>query len=287
MVNNFGMTTSFQVGDVQIGSGSLFLIAGPCVIESEEHAIRIAEIIKGVTRSLELPFIFKASYDKANRTSIRSFRGPGIKEGLRILKKIKDQLQLPILTDVHEVADVGKVAEVADVLQIPAFLSRQTDLVVAVALSGRAVNIKKGQFVAPWDMRHAVEKCRDAGNTQVFLTERGSSFGYNNLVVDMRSLAIMRKFAPVVFDATHSVQLPSSQSSDGGPAVSGGQPEFIPLWARAAVAAGVDGVFMEVHDNPKEAKSDGANALESTKLRGVLKELLAVKKALVDAHITP
>jgi len=287
VVNNFGMTTSFQVGDVQIGSGSLFLIAGPCVIESEEHAIRIAEIIKGVTRSLELPFIFKASYDKANRTSIRSFRGPGIKEGLRILKKIKDQLQLPILTDVHEVADVGKVAEVADVLQIPAFLSRQTDLVVAVALSGRAVNIKKGQFVAPWDMRHAVEKCRDAGNTQVFLTERGSSFGYNNLVVDMRSLAIMRKFAPVVFDATHSVQLPSSQSSDGGPAVSGGQPEFIPLLARAAVAAGVDGVFMEVHDNPKEAKSDGANALESTKLRGVLKELLAVKKALVDAHITP
>lgn len=287
MVNNFGMTTSFQVGDVQIGSGSLFLIAGPCVIESEEHAIRIAEIIKGVTRSLELPFIFKASYDKANRTSIRSFRGPGIKEGLRILKKIKDQLQLPILTDVHEVADVGKVAEVADVLQIPAFLSRQTDLVVAAALSGRAVNIKKGQFVAPWDMRHAVEKCRDAGNTQVFLTERGSSFGYNNLVVDMRSLAIMRKFAPVVFDATHSVQLPSSQSSDGGPAVSGGQPEFIPLLARAAVAAGVDGVFMEVHDNPKEAKSDGANALESTKLRGVLKELLAVKKALVDAHITP
>jgi 2-dehydro-3-deoxyphosphooctonate aldolase (KDO 8-P synthase) len=287
VVNNFGMTTSFQVGDVQIGSGSLFLIAGPCVIESEEHAIRIAEIIKGVARSLELPFIFKASYDKANRTSIRSFRGPGIKEGLRTLKKIKDQLQLPILTDVHEVADVGKVAEVADVLQIPAFLSRQTDLVVAAALSGRAVNIKKGQFVAPWDMRHAVEKCRDAGNTQVFLTERGSSFGYNNLVVDMRSLAIMRKFAPVVFDATHSVQLPSSQSSDGGPAVSGGQPEFIPLLARAAVAAGVDGVFMEVHDNPKEAKSDGANALESTKLRGVLRELLAVKKALVDAHITP
>jgi 2-dehydro-3-deoxyphosphooctonate aldolase (KDO 8-P synthase) len=287
VVNNFGMTTSFQVGDVQIGSGSLFLIAGPCVIESEEHAIRIAEIIKGVTRSLELPFIFKASYDKANRTSIRSFRGPGIKEGLRILKKIKDQLQLPILTDVHEVADVGKVAEVADVLQIPAFLSRQTDLVVAAALSGRAVNIKKGQFVAPWDMRHAVEKCRDAGNTQVFLTERGSSFGYNNLVVDMRSLVIMRKFAPVVFDATHSVQLPSSQSSDGGPAVSGGQPEFIPLLARAAVAAGVDGVFMEVHDNPKEAKSDGANALESTKLRGVLKELLAVKKALAEAHITP
>ncbi len=247
----------------------------------------MAEIIKGVVRSLNVPFIFKASYDKANRTSIRSFRGPGLKEGLRILKKVKDEVHLPILTDVHETADVGKVAEVADVIQVPAFLSRQTDLVVAAALSGRAVNIKKGQFVAPWDMRHAVEKCRDAGNSQVFLTERGASFGYNNLVVDMRSLAIMRKFAPVVFDATHSVQLPSSQADEKAPATSGGQPEFIPVLARAAVAAGVDGVFMEVHDNPKEAKSDGANALESTKLRGVLKELLAVRKALAEAHATP
>ena len=281
------MIASFQVGDIKIGSGDLFLIAGPCVIEGEDHAIRMAEIIKGVTRSLGFPFIFKASYDKANRTSIRSFRGPGLKEGLRILKKIKDELQLPVLTDVHETADVAKVAEVVDVLQIPAFLSRQTDLVVAAALSGRAVNIKKGQFVAPWDMRHAVEKCREAGNSQLFLTERGASFGYNNLVVDMRALAIMRKFAPVVFDATHSVQLPSSQSNDGGPAVSGGQPEFIPVLARAAVAAGCDGVFMEVHDNPKEAKSDGANALESTKLRGVLKELLAVRKALDAAHTAP
>jgi 2-dehydro-3-deoxyphosphooctonate aldolase (KDO 8-P synthase) len=281
------MHTSFQVGDVRIGAGNLFLIAGPCVIESEEHAIRMAEIIKGVARSLDFPFIFKASYDKANRTSIRSFRGPGLKDGLRILKKIKDELQLPVLTDVHETADVGKVAEVVDILQIPAFLSRQTDLVVAAALSGRAVNIKKGQFVAPGDMKHAVEKCRQAGNSQVFLTERGASFGYNNLVVDMRSLAIMRKFAPVVFDATHSVQLPSSQSNGGGPATSGGQPEYIPLLARAAVAAGVDGVFMEVHDNPKAAKSDGANALDSTKLRGVLKELLAIKKALDEAHATP
>ncbi len=281
------MPTSFQVGDVRIGSGSLFLIAGPCVIESEEHAIRMAEIIKGVTKALGFPFIFKASYDKANRTSIRSFRGPGLKEGLRILKKIKDEVQVPMLTDVHEVADVARVAEVVDVLQIPAFLCRQTDLVVAAALSGRAINIKKGQFVSPWDMRHAVEKCREAGNSQVFLTERGSSFGYNNLVVDMRSLAIMRKFAPVVFDATHSVQLPSAQADDHGPAVSGGQPEFIPLLARAAVAAGVDGVFLEVHDNPKVAKSDGANALESTKLRDVLKELLAVRKALDVAHATP
>jgi 2-dehydro-3-deoxyphosphooctonate aldolase (KDO 8-P synthase) len=278
---------SFQVGDVRIGSGNLFLIAGPCVIESEEHAIRMAEIIKGVARALGFPFIFKASYDKANRTSIRSFRGPGIKEGLRILKKIKNDLSIPVLTDVHETADVGKVAEVVDVLQIPAFLSRQTDLVVAAALSGRAVNIKKGQFMSPWDMRHVVEKCRDAGNTQVFLTERGSSFGYNNLVVDMRSLAIMRNYAPVVFDATHSVQLPSAQAEDKGPAVSGGQPEFIPVLARAAVAAGADGVFMEVHDNPKEAKSDGANALESTNLRGLLKELLAIRKALDIARATP
>jgi len=280
------MSASFQVADIHIGSGNLFLIAGPCVIESEEHALFMAEVIKGVTRSLNVPFIFKASYDKANRTSIRSFRGPGLSEGLRILKKVKDEVHLPILTDVHEAADVPKVAEVADVLQIPAFLCRQTDLVVAAAMSERAVNIKKGQFVSPWDMRHAVDKCHTAGNNRVFLTERGSSFGYNNLVVDMRSLAIMRKFAPVVFDATHSVQLPSAQT-EGEHATSGGQPEFIPLLARSAVAAGVDGVFLEVHDNPKEAKSDGANALESTRLRGVLKELLAIHKSVQAAHATP
>jgi 2-dehydro-3-deoxyphosphooctonate aldolase (KDO 8-P synthase) len=258
------------------------------VIESEKHALFMAEVIKGVARALNFPFIFKASYDKANRTSIRSFRGPGLKEGLRILKRVKDEIHIPVLTDVHQVVDVPAVAEVVDVLQIPAFLCRQTDLVVAAALSGRPVNIKKGQFVSPWDMKHAVEKCRDAGNSQVFVTERGSSFGYNNLVVDMRSLGIMRKFAPVVFDATHSVQLPSSsQGDDGQPATSGGQPEFIPLLSRAAVAAGVDGVFMEVHDNPKEAKSDGANALDSRNLRGLLKELLAVRKAIEVARATP
>ncbi len=280
------MSISFQVEGVRIGSGGLFLIAGPCVIESEEHALFMAEVIKGVTRSLNFPFIFKASYDKANRTSIRSYRGPGLTEGLRILKRVKDEVHIPVLTDVHETADVPKVAEVADVLQVPAFLCRQTDLVVAAAMSERAVNIKKGQFVSPWDMRHVVDKCHTAGNDKVFITERGSSFGYNNLVVDMRSLAIMRKFAPVVFDATHSVQLPSA-SADGDHAVSGGQPEFIPVLARAAVGAGVDGVFLEVHDNPKEAKSDGANALESTKLRGVLKELLAVQQAIVHAHESP
>ncbi|HZQ22761.1 MAG TPA: 3-deoxy-8-phosphooctulonate synthase [Terriglobales bacterium] len=281
-------TSSFTVDGVNIGSGNLFLIAGPCVIESEDHAIRMAEIIKGVTRSLNFPFIFKASYDKANRTSVRSYRGPGLNEGLRILKKVKDAVHVPVLTDVHETADVSKVAEVADVLQIPAFLCRQTDLIMAAALSERAVNIKKGQFVSPWDMRHAVEKCHAAGNTRVFITERGSSFGYNNLVVDMRALSIMRRFAPVVFDATHSVQLPSaSRGDEDQPAVSGGQPEFIPVLARASVAAGVDGVFMEVHDNPQEAKSDGPNALESTKLRGVLKELLAVHGALRTVHQTP
>jgi len=281
------LSLSFQIDNVRVGGGDLFLIAGPCVIESEDHALRMAEIVKGVVRPLNFPFIFKASYDKANRTSIRSFRGPGLKEGLRILKKVKDEVHVPVLTDVHQAADVAAVADVVDVLQIPAFLCRQTDLIVAAALSGRPVNIKKGQFVSPWDMKHVVEKCRDAGNAQVFLTERGSSFGYNNLVVDMRSLAIMRKFAPVVFDATHSVQLPSAQADGDKPAVSGGQPEFIPLLSRAAVAAGVDGVFMEVHDNPKEAKSDGANALDTRNLRAVLKELQAVKKAIEISHVTP
>ena len=282
------MSISFQVEGVRIGSGNLFLIAGPCVIESEEHALFMAEVIKGVTRSLNVPFIFKASYDKANRTSIRSFRGPGLAEGLRILKKVKDEVHVPVLTDVHQTADVASVAEVADVLQIPAFLCRQTDLVIAAAMTERVVNIKKGQFVSPWDMKHAVEKCRTAGNDRVFLTERGSSFGYNNLVVDMRSLAIMRKFAPVVFDATHSVQLPSAAHGDEDlPAASGGQPEFIPVLARAAAAAGVDGIFLEVHDNPKQAKSDGANALETTNLRSVLKEILAVHKALGSVHSTP
>jgi len=280
-------SSSFQLGEITVGNGELFLIAGPCVIESEEHALKMAQSIAAIARAKKLPYIFKASYDKANRTSIRSFRGPGLEEGLRILAKVRETVNVPVLTDVHEAADVSRVAEAADVIQIPAFLCRQTDLLVAAGQSGRAVNIKKGQFVSPWDMRHAVEKVREAGAERVFLTERGASFGYNNLVVDMRSLAIMRNFAPVVFDATHSVQLPSSHTDESGPAVSGGQPEFIPVLARAAVAAGVDGVFLEVHDNPKVAKSDGANALESTKLRDVLKELLAVRKALDMARATP
>jgi 2-dehydro-3-deoxyphosphooctonate aldolase (KDO 8-P synthase) len=267
---------SFKLDKITIGGPELFLIAGPCVIESEDHALKMAESIAGVCKALRMPYIFKASYDKANRTSIKSFRGLGLKEGLRILKKVRHTVNIPVLTDVHEAVDVQRVAEVADVLQIPAMLSRQTDLIVAAARSGRVVNIKKGQFVSPWDMKHAVEKCRASDNDTVFVTERGSSFGYNNLVVDMRGLAIMREFAPVVFDATHSVQLPSA----GDGAQSGGQPQFIPVLARAAVAAGVDGVFMEVHDNPAQAKSDGANALDLKKLRGVLTELLAVHKAV-------
>jgi 2-dehydro-3-deoxyphosphooctonate aldolase (KDO 8-P synthase) len=269
--------TTFTLDGLNL-SQNLFLIAGPCVIESEAHALKMAEEISAVARKLQIPYIFKASYDKANRTSLHSFRGPGLEEGLRILKKIKKETGLPVLTDVHEAKDVPAVADVVDVVQIPAFLCRQTDMLVAAAKHAKSINIKKGQFVSPWDMRHAAEKVRASGNDNVFLTERGSSFGYNNLVVDMRSLAIMRQFAPVVFDATHSVQLPSSGA--GGKAVSGGQPEFIPLLSRAAVAAGVDGVFMEVHDNPAEAKSDGANALPLNELESVLKELLAIRNAL-------
>ncbi len=276
------MAQGFTVGQVNIGNGGLFLIAGPCVIESEQHALKMAESIARVAADKKVPYIFKASYDKANRTSIRSFRGPGLDEGLRILGQVRRTVGVPVLSDVHEAADVARVAEAVDVLQIPAFLCRQTDLLIAAAKTGRAVNVKKGQFVSPWDMRHAVEKVREAGCQRVFLTERGASFGYNNLVVDMRSLAIMREFAPVVFDATHSVQLPSAGNSNGkdGGQQSGGQPEFIPLLARAAVAAGVDGVFMEVHDNPAEAKSDGANALNLEMLPAVLEQLIAVHSAL-------
>jgi 2-dehydro-3-deoxyphosphooctonate aldolase (KDO 8-P synthase) len=269
-----------------VGRGKLFLIAGPCVIESEAHARMMADAIQRIASDLGVPYIFKASYDKANRTSIKSFRGPGLVEGCRILRIIGQSTGLPVLTDVHTAADCAPVAEAVDVLQIPAFLCRQTDLLVAAAeataKTGGAVNVKKGQFAAPWDMRHAVEKIRESGNPRVSLTERGASFGYNNLVVDMRSLPIMRGFAPVVFDGTHSVQTPSAGSASGpeGQAVSGGQPEFIPVLTRAAVAAGVDGVFLEVHDNPAEAKSDGANALHLNKLKGVLEQLLAVHGAI-------
>jgi 2-dehydro-3-deoxyphosphooctonate aldolase (KDO 8-P synthase) len=256
------VSAEFEIGPVRVGTGRLFLIAGPCVIESEAHARTMADAIQRITSDLKVPFIFKASYDKANRTSVSSFRRRAEATGL------------PVLTDVHEPAHCEIAAEGADVLQIPAFLCRQTDLLVAAGRTGRAINVKKGQFVAPWDMRHAVEKVATTGNTRVFLTERGASFGYNNLVVDMRSLAIMRAFAPVVFDGTHSVQIPS-----GSNGVSGGQPEFIPLLSRAAVAAGIDGIFLEVHDNPAQAKSDGANALDLKNLKPLLETLLAIHEA--------
>jgi 2-dehydro-3-deoxyphosphooctonate aldolase (KDO 8-P synthase) len=268
------VSQSFEIGPVHVGAGKLFLIAGPCVIESESHARRMAESIQRIAAELGVPYIFKASYDKANRTSVKSFRGPGLVEGTRILGRLAKDTGLPILTDVHEPAHCEVAAEAVDVLQIPAFLCRQTDLLVAAGRTGRAVNIKKGQFVAPWDMAHPVEKVRSTGNERVFLTERGSSFGYNTLVVDFRSLPVMRGLAPVVFDGTHSVQRPSAANG-----VSGGQPEFIPLLARAAVAAGVDGIFLEVHDDPANAKSDGANALRLDLLKPLLENLLAIHAA--------
>jgi 2-dehydro-3-deoxyphosphooctonate aldolase (KDO 8-P synthase) len=270
--------SNFSLGSVQVGGPELFLIAGPCVLESEQHARMLADSIQRITSDLGVPYIFKASFDKANRTSIHSFRGLGLTEGCRILRAIGEANHLPVLTDIHTPEQCPAVSEalgpIDAMLQIPAFLCRQTDLLVAAAKTDRAINVKKGQFVAPWDMRHAVEKVRDSGNPKVSLTERGASFGYNNLVVDMRALPIMRGFAPVIFDATHSVQTPS-----GGAGVSGGQPEFIPVLARAAVAAGVDGVFLEVHDNPAQAKSDGANALHLNLLKPTLERLLAIRAA--------
>jgi 2-dehydro-3-deoxyphosphooctonate aldolase (KDO 8-P synthase) len=278
------VNTPFDIASVPVGRGQLFLISGPCVIESEAHVRKMADAIQRIASDLGVPYIFKASYDKANRTSIKSFRGPGLTDGCRILRAVAKDTGLPVLTDVHTPQDCKAVSEalgdVEAVLQIPAFLCRQTDLLIAAAETGRAINVKKGQFVAPWDMRHAVEKVHESGNQRVFLTERGASFGYNNLVVDMRSLPAMRAFAPVVFDGTHSVQTPSAANG-----VSGGQPEFIPVLTRAAVAAGIDGVFLEVHDNPAEAKSDGANALHLNKLKAVLEQLLAVHRAVGAAQI--
>lgn len=256
--------------------GSLGLIAGPCVIESEEHALFLAREIRNIAGG---DYVFKASFDKANRSSVDSYRGPGLKEGLRILGEVRKQIGVPVLTDIHEVAQVEPVAEVVDILQIPAFLCRQTDLLVAAGRTGKTVNIKKGQFVSPVDFRHAAEKVASTGNRNIILTERGSCFGYNNLVVDMRGLAIMREFGyPVVFDATHSVQLPGAAGS-----ASGGQPQFIETLARAAVGAGVDGVFVEVHEEPSRAKSDGANALRLDRLADFLRRLRAIQDVVVKS----
>jgi 2-dehydro-3-deoxyphosphooctonate aldolase (KDO 8-P synthase) len=264
-------SSSFSIGKIRFGANApLFLIAGPCVIESEDHASSMAERLGAIAAELGVPYIFKASYDKANRSSVSSFRGPQLGEGLRILAGIKKRTGLPILSDVHDVSQVGPAAEVCDILQIPAFLCRQTDLLAAAGRTGRAVNVKKGQFVAPWEMANAAEKIASTGNEKILLTERGSSFGYQNLVVDMRSFPIMRKFGyPVVFDVTHSVQLPGAAGKS-----SGGQPEFIEPLARAGTAAGVDGLFLEVHDNPAQALSDGANALPLEQLRPLLQKIL-------------
>ena len=253
------MVHSIRLGKLQLGGGGpLFLIAGPCVIESERHALKMAERLSAAAARIGIPYIFKASYDKANRTSIESFRGPGLERGLQILARIRREFGVPVLTDVHEVGHVGPAAEVCDVIQIPAFLSRQTDLLVAAGRSGAVVNIKKGQFLSPGEIQHAITKVRKVGNTRVIVTERGSSFGYNNLVVDMRGLAVMKNFGvPVVLDVTHSLQLPGGEGTR-----SGGQPQFIETLARAGVAAGADGIFMEVHDHPARALSDGANALD-------------------------
>jgi 2-dehydro-3-deoxyphosphooctonate aldolase (KDO 8-P synthase) len=254
----------------------LFLIAGPCVIESREHILFMATELKKITSECGVPFVFKASFDKANRSSIKSFRGVGITEGLRILGEVREQVGVPILTDIHEADHANVVGRVVDVLQIPAFLCRQTDLIVAAAKSGKIVNVKKGQFLAPWEMKNVVDKAREAGSDRFMLTERGASFGYNNLVVDFRSFPIMRGFGcPVIFDVTHSLQLPGAQGQS-----SGGQPQYIPHMARAGVAAGLDGLFMEVHDNPAKALSDGPNALELSLLKPLLQQLVSLRQAL-------
>jgi 2-dehydro-3-deoxyphosphooctonate aldolase (KDO 8-P synthase) len=259
---------TIHIHNVKIGGNNkLILIAGPCVIENETVTMEIADQLKHITSRLDIGLVFKASYDKANRTSINSFRGPGLKKGLKILAKVKERFDLPILSDVHSTDQVTPASEVLDVIQIPAFLSRQTDLLVAAGETGKVVNIKKGQFMAPWDIRHAIKKVESTGNRKIIVTERGYTFGYNMLVNDFRVLPIMRDFGyPVVFDATHSVQLPSA--ADG---VSGGQKQYIEILAKAAVAVGVDGIFLEVHPHPDKALSDGANSLQLNKLERLLK----------------
>jgi 2-dehydro-3-deoxyphosphooctonate aldolase (KDO 8-P synthase) len=266
------MSNIFQ--QLQSTSQTFFLLAGPCVIESETHALKMAAAISAIAQRLAIPYVFKASYDKANRSSGAAFRGLGMEEGLRILQKIKQEIGVPVLTDVHESTQVPAVAEVADILQIPAFLCRQTDLLIAAAQSGRIVNVKKGQFLSPWDMKNVVEKLEANDCHQILLTERGSSFGYNNLVVDMRGLPVMRGFGyPVIYDATHSLQLPGSLAGGTGTAT-GGLREYIPHLARAAVACGIDGLFMEVHDQPEQALSDAATQFPLDKLPGLLEKLL-------------
>jgi 2-dehydro-3-deoxyphosphooctonate aldolase (KDO 8-P synthase) len=269
------MTKVVQIGEVAAGgSNRLVLIAGPCVIEEEEGILSLARNLKDMAVSLSIPFIFKASYDKANRTSIDSYRGPGPVEGLKTLKRVRDEIGVPVLSDVHQVSEVGPAAEVLDAIQIPAFLCRQTDLLVEAGKTGKPVNVKKGQFLAPWDMVNTVEKIRSTGNEQILLTERGTAFGYNTLINDMKSLPIMRDLGcPVIFDATHSAQLPG-----GAGKASGGERQFIPHLARAAVAAGVDGIFLEVHPEPEKALCDGPNSIELNELLPLLEQLTAIDR---------
>src|SRR5262245_1286717 len=275
------MTTKLvKAGNVDIGGGRpLAVIAGPCVIESRESALRHAATLKEKADRIGVPYIFKSSYDKANRSSVNSFRGPGLTKGLKVLAEIKRQVGVPILTDVHEIDQVAAVKEVADILQIPAFLCRQTDFVIAVAKSGKITNVKKGQFLAPWDMSNVVEKIRSTGNEQILLTERGASFGYNHLISDMRSLVVMRELGyPVVFDATHSLQLPGGLGS-----ASGGERKYIPALARAGVAAGIDALFMEVHEDPDHALSDGLNSLPLALFENVLRSVKAIDVLVREA----
>ena len=271
------MHHAVKIGDLTIGPGGpLVLFAGPCVIENYEHAWEIASFLKALTHKLDIPFVFKASYDKANRTSIHSFRGPGLAEGLKILKDIKTDLNIPILSDVHSPTEIGPAAKILDIIQIPAFLCRQTDFILAVSQTQKPINIKKGQFLAPWDMNNVIEKVRSTGNSQILLTERGTMFGYNNLVVDFRSFQDMKKTGfPVIFDATHSIQLPGGAGNS-----SGGQREYAPMLARAAVAAGVDGIFLEVHPEPDQALCDGPNSLKLDSLERLLSQLKTIRKTL-------
>jgi 2-dehydro-3-deoxyphosphooctonate aldolase (KDO 8-P synthase) len=272
------MSHTVNVGEIAVGDGNpLVLIAGPCVIETYDATLETAAFLKDITDDLQIPFIFKTSYDKANRTSLDSYRGPGLSKGLEIISAIKGKYDVPVISDVHRFHEIGPAAQVLDILQIPAFLCRQTDFILAVSEAGKPVNIKKGQFLGPWNIEHVVEKVVSTGNRQVLVTERGTTFGYNNLVVDFRGLAIMQDLGwPVIFDATHSVQLPGGAGKS-----SGGQREFVPLMARAAAAAGVDGIFIEVHKDPECALCDGPNSMPLHGVRPLLKELKAIRNALL------
>ena len=271
------MVRIVNINQIEIGGNNpLVLIAGPCVIESEDNIRRTVKGLKEITSEIDIPLILKSSYDKANRTSMKSYRGPGLKRGLEILQEVKVEFDVPLLVDVHQIEEVESVSRVADILQVPAFLCRQTDLIISMARTGKPINVKKGQFLAPWDMKNVIEKIESTGNKRILLTERGSCFGYNNLVVDMKSLPIMRSFGyPVIFDATHSVQKPGERGTG-----TGGEREYVPFLAQAAVAIGIDGLFLEVHPEPEEALSDGPNMLRLDQVKGLLEKLIRIDKVV-------